>query len=68
MLQLPHTIPPTHLPNAGLNVVLVSRTKAKLDAAAAEIAAATGVQTRAVVADFSSADQVSTPIRRLNSK
>jgi len=57
---VPHSRPdhgPRCLCLAGLNVVLVSRTKAKLDAAASEIAAATGVQTKVVVADFSSADQ-----------
>jgi 17beta-estradiol 17-dehydrogenase / very-long-chain 3-oxoacyl-CoA reductase len=42
---------------AGLNVVLVSRTKAKLDAAAEEITAAFRVQTKVVAADFSSASQ-----------
>jgi 17beta-estradiol 17-dehydrogenase / very-long-chain 3-oxoacyl-CoA reductase len=42
-------------PSTGLNVVLVSRTQAKLDAAAAEIEAAAGVATRTFALDFGKA-------------
>ena len=48
----PPSFPPFH---SGLNVFLVSRTQAKLDAAAAEIAAAAGVSTSTFALDFSKA-------------
>jgi 17beta-estradiol 17-dehydrogenase / very-long-chain 3-oxoacyl-CoA reductase len=41
---------------AGLNVVLISRTEAKLQAAAEEVAARYKVQTKHVVADFAKAN------------
>ena len=40
----------------GMNVVLISRTQAKLDAAAGEIQAKHGVKTKTVAVDFAQAD------------
>ena len=45
------------LRNAGLNILLISRTQAKLEAAAKEIETSHRVETKVVAADFSSVDR-----------
>lgn len=43
--------------NAGINLVLISRTEAKLQAVAAELEAASSIQTKVIAADFSRATE-----------
>ncbi|CAB1320047.1 unnamed protein product [Coregonus sp. 'balchen'] len=50
------SIPPVQLAGHGLNVVILSRTKDKLDRVALEIGETTGQKVKVIVADFTEDD------------